>query len=133
MNLSEKLETFKMEEEETIKPSWRRRVEKFFDNSTFNGALYIFASKSWTKRIFLGVIIVIANGGFLAVTVADIQLAHEPNATLITLTRENELSFPAVTICGLSLLNVTTLQSGGETVVNNLIDLFDLAAIAKST
>ena len=128
-SMSEKTETFDYEKgEEAIKPSWRRRAEKFFDESTFNGALYIFASKSWPKRIFWLLIIVIAIGGFWAVTVADIiRLVREPIATSITLTRENELAFPAVTICSLSLLNTTTLESGGATVVNDLIDLFDFA------
>ena len=128
--MSDKTETFDYEKgEEAIKPTWRRRAEKFFDNSTFNGALYNFASKSWMKRIFWGVIIVIAIGGFWAVTISNIiQLAREPIATSITLTRENELSFPAVTICSLSLLNISTLQSVGATVVNDLVDLFDFAA-----
>ena len=128
--MSDKTETFDYEKgEETIKPSWRRRAEKFFDDSTFNGALYIFASKSWIKRIFWLLIITVAIGGFWAVTVADIiRLVREPIATSITLTREGELGFPAVTICSLSLLNITTLDSGGETVVNDLIDLFDFAA-----
>ena len=127
--MSEKKETFDYENgEETIKPSWRRRAEKFYSDSTFNGALYVFASKSWTKRIFWLLIIAIAIGGFWAVTVADIiRLVREPIATSITLTREGELSFPAVTVCSLSLLNTTTLDSGGATVVNDLIDLFDLA------
>ena len=115
--------------EDTIKPSWRRRAKKFFDNSTFNSALYVFASKSWTKRTIWLLAITIAIAGFGAVTIADIiQLVREPIATSITLTRENELSFPAVTICSLSLLNITTLQSAGSSVVNDLIDLFDFAA-----
>ena len=110
--------------EESIKPSWRRRAEKFFNNSTFNGALYIFASKSWTKRIIWLLVIITAIGGFWAVTIVDIiQLARKPIVTSITLTRENELSFPAVTICSLSGLNTTTLNLGGPTVVNDLSDL----------
>ena len=127
--MSEKTETFDYEKgEESIKPSWRRRAEKFFDNSTFNGPLYVFASKSWTKRIIWLLVIAIAIGGFWAVTIADIiRLVREPISTSITLTRQNELSFPAVTICSLSLLNISTLDSGGPTVVSNLIDLFDLA------
>ena len=127
--MSEKRETFDYEKgEETIQPSWRRRAKKFFDDSTFNGALYIFTSKSWLKRIFWLLIIVIAIGGFWAVTIADIiRLVREPIATSITLTREDELNFPAVTICSLSLLNTTTLESGGATVVSDLIQLFDFA------
>ena len=120
--MSEKAATFDYEKgEETIKPSWRRRAEKFFNNSTFNGALYVFASKLWLKRIFWGVIIVIVTGGFCVVTVEDIiWLVCEPTATSITLIRQRELSFPAVTICSLNLLNTTTLESTGATVVNDL-------------
>ena len=63
------------------------------------------------------------------ITIADIiQLACEPIATSIMLTRENELSFPAVTICSLSLLNITTLESAGSSVVNDLIEFFDIAS-----
>ena len=114
-------------------PSWKKRAKKFFENSTFNGALYIFASKSWIKRIFWGSIVIIAIGGFSAVTISDIiQLAREPIGTSITLTRERELDFPAVTICSLSLLNVTTLESGGANVVNDLIDLLDTASTNPS-
>ena len=103
-------------------------AEKFFNNSTFNGALYIFASKSWTKCIIWLLVIVTTIGGFWAVTIADIiRLVREPIATLITLTRENELSFPAVTICSLSILNITTLNSGGQTVVSNLSALIDIS------
>lgn len=129
--MSEKKETFDYETgKEIIKPSWRRRAEKFFSDSTFNGALYIFASKSWLKRIFWLLIIVIAIGGFWTVTVVDIlRLVREPIATSITLTRERELDFPAVTICSLSLLNTTTL---GSDVVNDLIQLFDFADTDQS-
>lgn len=47
-------------------------------------------------------------------------LAQEPTSTSITITRENELEFPAITICSLSLLNKTILQSGGDNVVDAL-------------
>ena len=66
-------------------------------------------------------IIVIVTGGFCVVTVEDIiWLVCEPTATSITLIRQRELSFPAVTICSLNLLNTTTLESTGATVVNDL-------------
>ena len=125
--MSKSQESFYVEDgKESIKPSWKRRSEKFFNDSTFNGMLYIFASKSWIKRLFWAVVILIAIGGFCTITVLNIlTLVREPIATSITLTREKELLFPAVTICSLSLLNTTTLESGGETVVNDLISLFN--------
>ena len=49
----------------------------------------------------------------------------EPTATSIMLTREKELAFPAVTICSLSLLNTTVLKSSRDTVITNLMKLFD--------
>ena len=43
-------ESFEFEEGEVpakySKPDWRKRAEKFFDNSSFTGVLYMFASKS---------------------------------------------------------------------------------------
>ena len=86
----------------------------------------MFTSKSWIKRIFWALVILIAIGGFCTITVLNvITLVREPIATSITLTREEELMFPAVTICSLSLLNTTTLASVGDTVVSDLISLFD--------
>ena len=116
-----------------VKPSWRKRSEKFFNDSTFNGALYVFASRSWIKRIFWAVIILIAIGGFMAITVLNIlTIVREPTATSITLTRERELAFPAVTICSLSLLNTTVLKEGGSDVIDNLMELFDDVRIGKT-
>ena len=130
--MGQKPEEFDCEKvEEAIKPSWRRRTEKFFNNSTFNGALYIFASKSWLKRIFWGMIIVIAIGGFCAVTIKNIiRMVHdEPIVTSITLTRQRNLSFPAVTICSLSLLNTNQLKAGGPNVTKDLTILFDAVGV----
>jgi hypothetical protein len=107
-------------------PSWKKRSKEFCEDSTFHGALYVFASKSWIKRIFWAIIILTAFAGFITVSLKHIvDLTSEPIATSITVTRERELPFPAVTLCSLSLLNVTTLQSGGPNVVNNLVELFD--------
>ena len=123
-------ETFDYEKGEPIRSGWRRRVEKFFNESTFNGALYVFASKSWLNRIFWGVVFFTAIGGFWAVTISDIiTLVREPISTSITLTRESELRFPAVTICSLSLLNTTILASGGNNVIRDLVTLFDTTDI----
>ena len=130
-SMRQKHEIFDCEKgEENGKPSCRRRAEKFFNNSTFNGALYIFASKSWFKRIFWGVILAIAIGGFCAVTIINIirLVRDELIATSITQTRKSQLSFPAVTICSLSLLNTAKLGSGGPTVIDDLDILFKKSA-----
>ena len=63
------------------------------------------------------------HGGFGVVSVLNIQaVIRDPVRTSITLTRENELIFPAVTICSLSLLNTTILQSAGPDVIVGLFD-----------
>ena len=96
----------------------RGKVRRFFEDSTFNGAIYMFDSGSILKRVFWGLVLLIAVGGFLAVTGWHIyQLVRDPTSTSITLTRETELTFPAVTICSLSLLNVTTLRSAANTFI----------------
>ena len=104
----------------------RSTFKKFFDDSSFNAALYVFASTSWTKRIFWVVVLLVATGAFSYVTVTHIlRLAREPISTSITLTRESELQFPAVTICSLSLLNTTTIRdNSGQSAVDNLQSLF---------
>ena len=48
-------------------PSWKKRSKKFFDDSTFNGALYIFASSRWEKKLFWAIVLLLAVGGFVAV------------------------------------------------------------------
>ena len=49
-------------------PDKRGKARIFFEDSTFNGAIYIFDSGSTPKRIFWGLVIVLSIGGFLAVT-----------------------------------------------------------------
>ena len=80
----------------------------------------------------MGIGLLIAVGGFSTVTILNIMtLAQEPTSTSITITRENELEFPAITICSLSLLNKTILQSGGDNVVDALTLL--LSAVQQET
>ena len=124
------LQSFDSEEgDEATKPSkpdWRRRAEKFFDNSSFTGVLYMFASKSWAKRIVWAVVVLAAIGGFSAVTIIHITtLVGEPTSTSISMTRGNNVTFPAVTICSLSVLNTTKLRSAGDNVISDLRSLFD--------
>ena len=120
-------ESFDIEKRENpIKPDCRRRCGKFFNDSTFNGVLYVFASKSWSKRIFWGMVVLAAIAGFLTVTIMSIiRLTREPISTSITLTRERKLSFPAVTICSLSFFNTDVLETQGQNVVVDLEELFN--------
>ena len=72
----------------------------------------MFDTGSILKRIFWGSVLLIATGGFLAVTGWNFyQLARDPTSTSILLTRESKLTFPAVTICSLNLLSSTKLRS----------------------
>lgn len=124
------LECFDVEKrEDSTKPAadYKRRCEKFFNDSSFNRALYVFASKSWSKRIIWGVVVLVAIAGFLTVTIIDIiRLAREPTSTSITLTREKKLNFPAVTICSLSVFDTDVLEdSFGHSVVDDLENLFE--------
>ena len=113
-------------------PDERGKARRFFEDSTFNGALYMFDTGSILKRIFWGLVLLIAIGGFLAVTGWNFyQLARDPTSTSISLTRESELMFPAVTICSLNLLNVTTLRTAStsaitdQQIISDMIKLFD--------
>ena len=113
-------------------PDKRGKARRFFEDSTFNGAIYIFDSRSPPKRIFWGLVVVLSIGGFLAVTGWHIStLARDPTSTSITLKRENVLTFPAVTICSLNLLNVTTLRTAStsaitdQQIISDMIKLFD--------
>ena len=130
------LQSFDSEEgDEATKPSkpdWRRRAEKFFDNSSFTGVLYMFASKSWAKRIVWAVVVLAAIGGFSAVTIIHITtLVGEPTSTSISMTRGNNVTFPAVTICSLSVLNTTKLRSAGDNVISDLRSLFDAVNVNR--
>ena len=58
-------------------------------------------------------------------------LVRDPTSTSITLAWQTELTFPAVTVCSLNLLNVTTLRSASNSaindtrILNDMIKLFD--------
>ena len=107
-------------------PNWRNRCTKFISESSFAGALSTFATKSWIIRIFWAVVLLTSVVGFITVTTLNAKmLLDDPISTSITLTRERELNFPAVTICNLNFLNVTTLNSAGNTIQADLTQLFD--------
>ena len=109
--------------DESNNANWQSRCEAFASDSSFAGVLYVFKSKSWIKRIFWALVILTAIAGFVTVTTLNIRmLLREPIATSITMTRENELSFPAVTICNLNLFDTTTLRKAN--VLYDLSQLF---------
>ena len=67
-------------------------IQEVFEDSTCHGTLYMFASKSWAKRIFWGVVLLVAIGAFVYVTITHIiTLAGNPISTSITLTTEHQL------------------------------------------
>ena len=110
-------------------PDKRGKARRFFEDSTFNGALYVFDSESMPKRIFWGLVLLIAIGGFLTVTGWHIStLVRNPTSTSITLARQPELTFPAVTICS-SVLNVTTLRSASNSTINETRILNDMTKL----
>ena len=109
------------------------RYEKFSGDSTCSAILYMFNKEDYSTaiRIFWGVVVLIAVALFSAVTIYDFfLLAREPISTSITLTREDELQFPAVTICSLSFLNTSALDSVSTDTIDvrqRVRELFDVA------
>ena len=121
------------EEEETPSRCNTKRMNKFMENSSFSTFMYVFQSRSWTKRVFWLGVVIAAIAAFIYTTVNSfIMLYSEPTATTISLERETELMFPAVTLCSISLLNTSRLTSAGENVTNDLIRLFDHATPSGS-
>ena len=103
--------------------------EDFRDDSTCGAILYMFQDKynKYVKAFWI-VVVLLSASGFVALTIYDIvKLAREPISTSITLTRESELNFPAVTICSLSIFDTKTLDSviKGTSVSDRFIELFD--------
>ena len=98
------------------------RLKKFGDNSSLSAAVYEFKSKSIIKRLLWGLIVILAIAGFCCITGLSIKmLIDEPISTSITEMRQDELEFPAVTVCSLSFLDSAVLSNS---VVNQLIALF---------
>ncbi len=98
------------------------RLKKFGDNSSLSAAVYEFKSKSIVKRLLWGLIVILAIAGFCYITAQSIKmLIKEPISTSITEMRQDELEFPAVTVCSLNFLDPTVLSNN---VVNKLTRLF---------
>ena len=49
--------------------SWKRRSKEFYNETSFHGILYVFASMSWIKRIFWALVILTATAGFFTVSI----------------------------------------------------------------
>ena len=120
----EKFEYEQVKETTSTRPRWKKRIKDFVDNSSVGGILYVFASESWIKRILWAIIVLTAIGGFCIVTIIHIlTLARDPISTSIVYTIEDELEFPAVTICSFSLLNTSKLQTATGYNDNDICDL----------
>ena len=135
-NIAKMPEAFEIENgKKLLEPDPKSKYEKFSEDSTCSAVLYMFKKSDYSIgiRIFWGVVVLIAVAGFGAVTIYDFfMLAREPISTSITLTRQDSLDFPAVTICSLSFLNTSALDtvdtaSGRDDVRQRLRDLFDVA------
>ena len=102
------------------------RLKKFGDNSSLSAAVYEFKSKSIVKRLLWGLIVILAIAGFFYITGESIKmLMDQPISTSITEMRQDELEFPAVTVCSLNFLDPTVLSNNGDShVVYKFIDLF---------
>ena len=115
-------------------PDCIEKCENFRDDSTCSAILYMFQDKynKYLKAFWL-VVVLLSASGFVALTIYNIvKLAREPISTSITLTRESELNFPAVTICSLSIFDTVVLDSvikGG--VSTRFIDLFDAVQVEE--
>ena len=120
-----------MSSDKKTNPECIKRCEDFRDDSTCGAILYMFQDKynKYVKAFWI-VAVLLAAGGFVAVTIYDIEkLSREPISTSITLTRKSELNFPAVTICSLSVLDPTTLDSvitgNSVSTVTRFTELFE--------
>ena len=124
-----------MSSDKKTDPDCIEKCENFRDDSTCSAILYMFQDKynKYVKAFWI-VVVLLSAGGFVALTIYDIvKLSKEPISTSITLTRESELNFPAVTICSLSIFNTDTLNSviGGTNVSDRFIELFDEVQVKK--
>ncbi len=76
---------------------------KYIENTTAHGVVRIFSGKSVIRRLFWLVIVLGASTGCLYnISNRIIYLARGPTATTLSLERQDNLTFPAVTICNLN-------------------------------
>lgn len=87
-------------------------LNKFLENTTIAGLVYVFKSKSNIRRLVWGVLFL----GAIVLNIITIGLsvkafADRPTATTSTLNQNNKgLSFPAVTVCNVNKYNETMID-----------------------
>ena len=108
-----------------------KRLHKFMNYSSLSTFTYVFyQSRSCTKRIFWLSMLLASLSAFLYFTARNFEiLASRPTATTISLERESELDFPAVTLCSFSNLNTTRLLNFDEKLVDNFTTIFNAARL----
>lgn len=91
-----------------------KRFVKYIESTTAHGVVHIFIGKSRIRK-FLWLLIILASAGACLFNCIDrIRfLASRPTATTISLQREQEIDFPAVTICNLNMLKRDYLTENG--------------------
>ena len=101
------------------KMTWKKRLfkkdstnfMKYIESTTAHGVVRIFTGKSITRRLFWLVIVLVAAGGCLYNISDRISfLVSAPTSTTISLSRRNNVAFPAVTVCNLNRFRLDALQ-----------------------
>ena len=104
------------------KPSFKQRLcsrdthkfRKYIENTTTHGVVRIFKGKSKARRVFWAIVVVCA-AGFCLYNIIDqmVEYANRPTATTITQrrNRQDELTFPAVTVCNLNRFKRSVYES----------------------
>ena len=100
-----------------------KRFKKYIQTCTAHGVTHIFIGKSSIRKVFWLFIVLACTSACLYNIIDRILfLASNPTTTAVTLTRQPEIDFPAVTICNLNLLKKDYLESLGlERVVFDLL------------
>ncbi len=76
---------------------------KYIENTTAHGVVRIFSGKSVIRRLFWLVIVLGASTGCLYnISNRIFYLAGGPTATTLSLERQNNLTFPAISVCNLN-------------------------------
>lgn len=89
-------------------------MKRFLEKSSFSTLTYVLESRSYAKRVLWLAVVTAAVAAFVYTTADRFQtLLSKPTSTTISLKRETELSFPAVTLCSRAVLNTTRVQSPG--------------------
>ena len=132
----------KTEDADKEEKEWIARIKRFGEQSSFSSLVYEFKDRSLVTRIFWTFVLLAAISAFLTVTVIGFKrLATEPIATSITVSRQQSMEFPAVTICSLSFLNTTKLEEKAagwtknndtQTFFNAMLEMFDLGRVVSS-